>query len=263
MILPAGDTEADLLTSLFGDESDLDLDTLAAMAGATEDGPLDDVQLEALMREHLGLPMLDGQSAVREVESPRASIRPDDQDADDYTDEEWIIVTSMRKLCLDAIGRDTPAKRRDAAIEWLFVRGTEEPKHGISFHLACDMLHARPWVIQALVQHLWCQRGIALAALPFMADPLPEALQSEAILRAWETGLEILVQVWPRPGVPLAHLRADMASTPDDVFDKAMAALGDAGLVGVNLGRVYVQSRPSHLRRSGAGITWSRSFIGE
>lgn len=254
--------EAETLLALFGDEDDLDLDALNAVAEATREGrPLGDDEIESLLRAEWGLPAVDVSSAMGDVARGR-SIHTDEGDADDFTDEEWIIVQAMHAKCQDAIRAKTPDKRLAAAVEWLFVRGTEDRK-GVSFHLACAALKSRPWVIQALVQHFWFLRGVTLPqGLPFMADPLPEALQSEAILRGWEAGMMLMATAWRKPAILIPDLRRECERVGDD-FDRALEALLEAGLLGNRMGGIHVISRPATFRRSGSGISWSRSFLGD
>lgn len=252
--------EADTLLALFGDEDDFDLGALGELV--QQGTPPSDADIEALMREQWGLPALDTTGALKAAEAGRVSVRPDDSDQDDYSEEEWIIVRTMRKLCIEAISPATPAKRRARAVQWLFVRGTEETRHGVSFHLACDMLRSRHWVIQALIQHFWFLRGITPGALPFLADPLPDSLQSEAILHGWEPGLRIAMQTWAHPGIPDAELRRSVDAEPDE-YDRSMLALAAAGVIGTRLGSLYLTSRPATFRRARQAVSWSNSFLGE
>lgn len=250
----------ELLETLFGDEDDLDLGALVSLVEAPGEG-LDDDAIEALMREQWGLPVIDAEQAIKATEANHA-VRPDNRDEDDFTDEEWVIVQTMRKICLNAIDRDAPVRRRRAAVEWLYVNGTEEPKHGVSFHLACDMLRSRHWVIQALVQHFWFLRSITPGPLPFLADALPEALEGEAIMTAWEPGMQIMAHLWRRPGTPLGEIAA-LVDLSQPEFEATAHRLVEVGLIGMSMGRAYVASRPATFRRTGQKVSWSRSLIGE
>lgn len=253
-----------LISCLFGEETDLGDDFLAALLSGTDTAPppTTDEEIEALMREQWGLPTINAAAEIARIESG-TSIRPDDRDADDFSDEEWCVVRTMRKFCLDAISVGTPPKRRQKAVEWVFAHGVQEPRYGIEFHLACDMLRTRPWVIHALTQHLWFLRGIQIGALPLMADPLPDALQSEAILRAWNEGLLIVDSLWRRPGLPVSGLRMLVQDVDDAAYDRALERLIESGLVGLNNGLAYVTSRPATFRRQRGNVSWSRSFVGE
>lgn len=254
--------EAGTLLSLFGDEDDFDLGGLGLLAQQPADQPMTDAEIEALMREHLGLPSIDTASAIRAAESGKVAVRPSDSDQDDFTDEEWVIVKTMRKLCLEAITPAASPRARSRSVEWLFVRGTEESRHGVSFHLACEMLRSRYWVIQALIQHFWFLRGILPGQLPFLADPLPESIQSEAILHGWSVGMEIVTAAWSRPGVMDAELRR-ILEIPQGDYERSLEALIEAGVIGTRLGQVYVTSRPATFRRSRQAVSWSNSFLGE
>lgn len=253
--------EADTLAALFGEEEDFDLSSLAAMSESEGDEPLTDAELEAMMREQWGLAPLDVSGAMRSAEAGRVTARPDDSDQDDFTEEEWTIVKTMRKFCLDAIAISTPAKRRAKSIEWLFVRGVEDPRNGVSFHLSCQAFRCRPWVIQALIQHFWYLRDIVPPVLPFLADPLPDSLQSEAILHGWEDGMRIAATSWMRPGAVDPVLR-EAVGIDSGSYGRSMDALVEAGVIGLRLGRVYVTSRPASFRRTGQSVSWSNSFLG-
>lgn len=250
--------ESAAIAAIFGDE-DLDLESLAALAEASvNESP---AVLEALMREHLSLPELDVEGAIRSAEAGRVAARPTDRDADDFTDEEWVVVRAMRKFCLDAISPATPARRLSACVEWIFVRGTED-KSGVSFHLACEMLYARPWVIQCLVQHFWFSRGLSPGTLPFLADTLPEAVEHEALLHGWEGGGMIARAVWSRPGMLTTDLQDAIAAPHGDVATALDAVLG-AGILSVRLGRLHVTTRHETFRQTRQPVSWSNSLIGE
>lgn len=257
--------EAQTLLSIFGDEddNDLGLDLLKQIADAgSEPGQVSDAELESMMREHFGLGHVDVKGAFDEVTSGKVSVRPVDDDRDDFSDFEWTIVQAIRKKCLDAIQVETSAKRRKAAIEWLFVHGTEDAS-GVSFHLACDSLKSRPWVIQALVQHFLYLRGIVIeGGLPFLADVIPEALESEAGMHGWIEGMAIANALWSRPGVSEAELAKVVTVSAQD-FDRGLSRLIEAGLIGNKMGHLYLISRPATFRRTGNRVSWSRSFVGE
>lgn len=261
--------DGDLLKTIFGSEEDLDLSAIIGIVEKQEskDEPVSDEDLEAFMRAQWGLPS-EGESTdtwVRDLDRGGERVTPDDGVSDDYTDDEWRIVETMRKYCLDAIKVDANEKARDKAISWCFTVGTEDARNGVSFHLACEMLRSRPWVVQCLIQHFWMIRSITPKPLPFMADFLPEALQSEAIFHAWEGGSVILHALWKRPGCLVSELRAAVvAQLGDAEFDRAFAKLLDVGLAGVSsANRAYVTSRPAHFRKKSQRTSWSKTFIGD
>lgn len=260
----AAPSGAALIASLFEGEEGLDDTFLAVLAGAgAEDRPpSSDEELEALMREQWGLPQINAEAEIARVEGGQ-SVRPDDRDEDDYTDEEWCVVRVLRKYCLDAVQMTTPHRQRKKAVQWIFARGEQDARHGIEFHLACDMLRARPWVIHALIQHLWFLRGIRVEALPLMSDPLPEALQSEAILRAWNEGMLIVDSLWRRPGIAIEALRNMVPEVSDADYDRALDQLIHGGIVGLNNGAAFVTSRPATFRRKRGNVSWARSFVGD
>lgn len=261
MVIPDGDhplaqaSEGRLLASLFSPD-DLGIDapdeTLLAMVGTGAS----DAEIEAAMREAWGLPQINLAEELKQPAKPLAEKHVED----DYTDDEWLIVRRMRELCAETINRGTSLKRRKAAIEWLFVRGTAEQRLGIEFHLACQMFEARPWVVHALIHHIWWTKGIQPGPLPFLADPLPEALSSEAILSAWDSGPPILEALWRWPGAPLHAVRELVPEITDEEYDRSLARLLDVGLIAEKDGFGYVSARSAKVRRR---MSWSRTFVGD
>lgn len=237
--------------------SESDLDDLAELASVVQQS---DAELEASLRERWGLPEIDLQAMA--IDAGQGSHRmPSADRSDEYSEEEWLLVTSIRKQVEAVLTAASPKNRRTKALRWLFVRGIEDAK-GISFHLACEALEARPWVLQALLQHLIYVRGIVLDKLDPMADILPEAIQSEAILAGWDAGLAIANLVWRWPSIPVEVLRASLPFS-DEVYEHAFSALTAKGIVTARMGQAYLTSRPPGFRRSGNKISWSKSFIGE
>jgi len=220
---------------------------------------MSDQALEAIFREQWGLPEAEIED---EIPTERMLIQCSDKDEDDFTVDEWAMIRVMRSMCQTAARKKPPSARKQRkAVEWLFVNGTLEQTRGWSFHLMCEALRARPWVIQTMIQHLWFRRMAVPDPLPFLADLLPETLQSEAIMCAWESGAAIMNQVWKQPGGPLDVFRRE---TPfPATFDRDVDALSQAGLLGVSADRAWVSSRSATFIRPGQRVSWSRSFIGD
>lgn len=255
--------ESQTLTALFGDEDDLDFEGLSAIAEGGPDGQqLSDSEIEAFMREQWGLPALDVEQTIRSIEAGSSAPRPSDADSDEYSDEEWKIVQTMRRYCQDAISPATKPARLRKCVEWIFVRETEDPRNGVSFHLACQMLRSRHWVIQALIQHFWFIRGIQVEPLPFMADELPEAIEQEALLHGWDTSMEIARLAWREPGIHEPTMRERLGVDPDE-FTRGLSVLLEVGVIGSKMGALYVSARPVSFRRTRQGVSWSNSFVGE
>jgi len=220
---------------------------------------MSDEALEALLRDQWGLPEAEVDD---DIPTERMLIQCSDKDEDDFTVEEWAMIRIMRAMCQAAAHKKPPSlRKRRKSVEWLFVNGTLEPTRGWSFHLMCDALRARPWVIQTMIQHLWFRRGAVPEPLPFLADLLPDTLQSEAIMCAWEPGASLLHQVWKQPGGRLEVFRRH---TPfPSTFDRDVEALSQAGLLGLSADRAWVSSRSASFIRPGQRVSWSRSFIGD
>jgi hypothetical protein len=253
--------ESSAIQIIFDD--DVDIEVMQELVKRREARSADDVQkLEALMREHWGLPTVDISCQLDRIQIGTAHVKPSNDDEDSFTEDEWRLILAMRKICISAIDVGSPQSTMQRNIEWIFVRGTEEPRTGVSFHLACQMLRARPWVVQALVQHIWYTRSILPPPMPFLADPLPEALQSEAILYGWGEGAMILATIWMRPGI-YSNLLPSIVKMDGKKYENALASLIEHGLVGNRLGRLYCISRPVEFRRTGQQVSWSASFIGD
>lgn len=258
--------ESAILQALFESDDELDLDAGIMRALAEADAgstTITDAEIERQMREHLGLSKLDVSGTLSAAPNAGVAIvRPSDDDRDDYNEYEWKIVLSMRNHCMRAIRPETSHKARHAALRWLFVRG-EEDSQGIAFHLACEALQARPWVIQALIHHYFAIRDIHLeGGLPQGSDELPDALESEAMFHGWLAGIEVAKALWRLPGLLESELVA-MTSLDDDGCHRALACLIDAGLASMRVSRAYLTSRPGAIRGSGSGLSWSRSFLGD
>jgi len=222
---------------------------------------MSDQALEALFREQWGLPPLD-ESGPEPPTREQVLIQANDRNEDDFTEDEWDMVKVLRTMCRQATQQQSSRRKRRAAVEWLFVHGTNDPKHRWTFHLMCVALRARPWVIQTMVQHVWFRKALVPDPLPFLADPLPEALKSEAILCAWDAGETVLSQIWSQPGAVLTGLRQHTILT-ERAFDRAAGTLLQAGLLGQCMDRVWVSSRSANFIRPGQRVSWSRSFPGD
>lgn len=260
--------EVSTILSLFEGEDEIDLDAVRALMGGGEEPPaeddsvgLSDASIEALMRKNWGLREMDVSKEAESLAVGRVALREDENAQDDFTEEEWIIVKAMQAKCRKAINAAVSDRQRKRATDWCFVRGTEDSK-GVSFHLACEALQVRPFVVQALIHHYWFQRGIVMPEpLAFMADPLPDSLQSEALLHAWEPGLRIAANAWTNPSLEERTLRTRLDMT-DDEYNTAYLRLTEAGMIANRLGRIYLTSRGPAFRKF-RRVSWSRSFIGE
>jgi len=244
--------DAGVIASLFagvGDDDEIDrLASLAGLGEAVEAG-------EGL------LPALDVSRSVHGVASTGViRLHPDDGMFEEFTDEEWRVVLEMRAICIDATRVVINKAKRRRAVEWLFVPGNRD---GVvtRFDVCCQALCARPWVIRSLVHHLWYIRDLVVE-LPFLAVPLPDELEHEAILKGWEAGARLAHLAWSNPGVGFADLIQTVvaAGVPHEDVMASMDAMLKHGLLGQNGTRVYFTARPSRIRQTG-GIGWSRSFV--
>lgn len=268
---PGQTAEQAALLTIF-DDGDLDLGVLMQLAAeppAEQDepglggSPMSDDELETLMREHWGLQTLDVSRAVKDADAGNSAVRADEKAEDDFTDEEWQIVRSLQTHCRKVIAQTTTARARRKEIDWCFMRGTED-SHGVSFHLACESLMCRPLVVQTLIQHYWFQRNIIIPdPLQFLADPLPDALQTEALFHAGVDGLHIATRAWAHPSRSGAELMAACLPHMEDKqarYDEAFIRLEKAGLVMLAVDRVYFTSRKPSFRKF-RRESWSRSFV--
>lgn len=234
-----------------------DLDDLLELASVSHQT---DAELEASLRERWGLAEIDLGAAAAEASQGRHRM-PTPQRDEDYSEDEWILVAAIRKHVELVLTAATPKSKRIRALRWLFVRGVEDSK-GVSFHLACEALESRPWVLQALLQHLIFVRGLVLDPLDPMSDILPEAIQSEAILAGWDIGLRIANLAWKWPSISEAVLRSELG-VDSSKFEVALGALLDKGVLSNRMGLIYLTARPQAFRRAGSKVSWSKSFIGD
>ena len=254
------DGEARAVVALFADD-DAELTPLRGLLRASQSTEkAEEEELEALMREHFGLARVD---LDKESETfARAGERVSEvAAADDYTDEEWVIVSGMRNHCRRAIRTGTSERQRAREVRWLFIRGDEDDK-GLSFHLACEALSVRPFVVQTMVQHYWGMRQIVVPPFPFLADPLPDPLLTECLYHAGTCGGQIGGVVWSEPGIALPELQRRIEERHAEYpaqYEQALADLQEAGLVQVALGRAHFISRRPITRRS-RRQSWARTF---
>lgn len=182
---------------------------------------------------------------------------------DDFTDEQWILVNILKRRVREACNVNTQSAKRWKAIEWCFVPGTPEPKHGVEFSDLCMALGARPEVIRARIHHQWYMAGVVLERpLPLMAVKMPEQYESEAIMSAWDGGLLVCQEIWRWPGIPmgvLAKQTEGMLAELQSDFTEVMDRLVASHLVAWRFGCAFLIGRKAHGRRR--NFSWSKSFF--
>lgn len=284
MIGEAGDL--DDLDAMFASVGvgDDDADLAALFAGVEDrvpDGAFDGLKnaedFEALLREEWSLPALDVGREVGRMDALQRGDRPSHDDdpfaSDDYSDEQWALVIALKRPCLEAAMAEIAPAKRAAAIRWIFEVGSKDG-NGLSFEQVCRALGARGFVIQALIQHFWCLRGVHLPeGLPYLSRPLAQPLESEAILAAMEPGLRLAHVAWRFPSIDEGDLmaRCDAGSGAALAeYTKALDWLCEYGTLTRRFGRVYFTSRhPDRRHRPNAsqgkvrGVSWSQSFVGD
>ncbi|MBT9136826.1 MAG: hypothetical protein DDT34_01912 [Firmicutes bacterium] len=242
------------------------------MAEAVEDG-FDGAAFEALIRSEWSLPGLDVRAELNRQDALRngGSISSDPFAADDFSDQQWAIVLAMKKPCIEAVkpGIDPATRRR--AIRWIFEIG-EKNQSGLDFETSCRSLGARPFVVQALIHHIWYLKSIVLDdPLPYMSRPLNDVLESEALMIGMERGLELARIVWANPTITESELfHAAGFDAGNTEAGRAYSRMLKEGFFGLRADRVYFTSRhPERRHRANAdqgrirGVTWSGSFIGD
>lgn len=264
---PFSERERATLAVLFDDEDDgTSLIALLRQAGEEigTDVVLGDDELEALMREHFGLGNhidLAREAAHHESGSGRIENTPHVEE--DFTDEEWMIVRGMKQHCRRLVQTAISPRTRQKEVVWSFVRGTEDDK-GLSFHLACEALGARPFVVQTLIQHYWGLRDICVQPMPFLADPLPDPLLSESQYHSGTLGGELARAFWRSPGERVSTVFNDLVErdpkVKTDQLDQALRDLENAGLVKLSLGCAHFISRSPAFRRF-RRVSWARTFL--
>lgn len=266
--------EVTTLSALFDDDADLSqLVTLLRAESAQEQGKTAEQEIEAMLRERWGMNHIDLEREASAYAKDPGRIEDKPNVEDDFTDEEWLIVRGLRDHCRKVVRTTAGAKQRQREVKWAFQMGVEDDK-GLSFHKACTALQTRPFVVQSLIQHYWGLRDIVVGPLPFLADPLPDPLYTEALFHAGEIGGEIAKLAWMSPGDTIleieSRLREMRNASPLPVtrpltqkwFDQALQDLQEPGLLKVSLGRAHFMSRPPAMRKF-RRASWSRSFVFE
>lgn len=268
------DSEVTTLSALFDDDADLtQLVTLLRAESAQEQGKTAEQEIESMLRERWGMNHIDLEREASAYAKDPGRIEDKPNVEDDFTDEEWLIVRGLRDHCRKVVRTTMGAKQRNREVKWAFQNGVEDDK-GLSFHKSCIALQTRPFVVQTLIQHYWGIRDIVVGELPFLADPLPDPLYTEALFHAGEVGGEIAKASWMSPGdtiltlestVREAYSRGTTGMRPpltQKWFDQAMGDLQESGLLKVSLGRAHFISRPPAMRKFRRS-SWSRSFVFE
>lgn len=262
------DREQATIAVLFDGEDDGE-SLLSLLRQAGEDIPADaeltDDDIEGLMREHFGIGNhIDIGREAAQHESNSGRIEDAKHVEDDFTDEEWLIVSGLKTHCRRIVQTTMSPRTRKKEIQWAFVRNTEDEK-GLSFHLACEALGARPFVVQTLIQHFWGLRDIAIEPLPFLADPLPDPLYTESLYHAGTVGGELAKVIWSAPGQRVSEsfdcvtLKHGLVATVDELSE-ALRDLENAGLVKTTLGCAHFISRHPAFRRF-RRVSWARTFL--
>lgn len=184
--------------------------------------------------------------------------------SDDYSDEQTILLKMLKAELRLTYNRKTQWRRRKKALTWCFVR-TEKNSKGLSFHLVCTALGARPDVMQARLHRQFYLAGLPMPEpLPLFADLLPDQYESEAIMAAWESGLVVVKEVWRWPGIPVDELAIRVGAAvgsggEGSDINSVLEKLEDVGLVARRFGMVFLTGRADEtvIRRS---FSWSRSF---
>lgn len=260
--------EQNTLALLFDDEDDGEslIGLLAQATGAQSDSPseaLSDDELEQLMREHFGIANhIDLAREAAALEAGSGRIEEVKHVEDDFTDEDWQIVRGLQRHCRRIVKTDTPPKALQRHVKWMFVNGTKDDS-GLSFHLACQALQTRPFVVQALVQHYWGLRDVRIGQLPFEADILPDPLYTECLMHAGIEGGDIGKRIWDSPGAPILEVMrraSNNGAVPQKHLEQAVADLQENGLILVNLGiSHFIARRPAF--RKFRRLSWSRTFL--
>jgi hypothetical protein len=266
--VPITQREQQTLELLFEDDDDGEslIGLLAQASGPQHDTSstaLSDAALEALMREHFGLTNhIDLAREAAALESGSGRIDDIKDVEQDFTDEEWEIVRGLQRHCRRIVKKDTPPNTMAREVQWMFVRGTQDDS-GLSFHLACQALQTRPFVVQALVQHYWGLRDIRIGTMPMLADPLPDPLYTECLYHAGVVGGDLGKRIWDAPGTPIidAMRRASSnGAVSQTELEQAAQDLQENGLIMVNLGIAHFISRRPAFRKF-RRLSWSRTFM--
>jgi len=180
---------------------------------------------------------------------------------EDYAGEQLVAFNYLRKIIRTACNINTKWKDRRKALAWCFIP-SDQSIAPIDFNTACIAMGARPYVIQARLQHQFFAANIPMPEpLPFLACSLPEAFAGEVLMSAWEDGLNFAREIWRWPGIRADIMKKLMDGEMSfDRFRVAAAKLEQSGHIGMRFGCWYFTAR-SHDRMSKRSFSWSKSVF--
>ncbi len=188
-------------------------------------------------------------------------------DAEDFESPEvrYIFQAVKDKLRM-ACNVNTQQAKRDQAMRWIFMRGTQD-KDGLDFQHAVTALGGRHFVVQARLQYQMWRAGVGLTGpMDILADGLPGCLASEIEARiAPGLCVDMARQIWSWPAMPALELKKRFAEVDSMRYSAALKNLDANGYVGASGGLFYFISRNpdlmpiSYLRN----FSFSRSIVGD
>lgn len=215
------------------------------------------------------LPMLDVSSELKQSGGSRDRLAVGDREyAEDWDEQQVVVVSQMVNMCRALVSIATPSRRREKLTQWAFGHDAKVDASTLhsghdTFQVCCMKLGVRPYVIRAMIHHEWFKHGVTLKALPTSADPVSDGILSEGFLRDFTCGGDVIAAVWMHPSAPMPDLiRVVMAASgaKKERVDDAIATLAQAGLIGLRDGCAWFTGRsPDYLAKR--RTSFARSFI--
>lgn len=186
---------------------------------------------------------------------------------DDFDSPEvQFIFQAVKKQLRDASNVNTQQARREAAMRWVFMRGTQD-KDGLDFLHCVEALGSRHFVVQArLLNQMW-RSGVGISEqMDILADGLPGVLASEIEARIRPgVPIDIARSIWSWPGMPALRLRGKFNHLDLRAYTAAIKDLEANGYIGISGASFYFISRntdlmPLSYRRV---FSFARSIFGD
>ncbi|TAN03155.1 MAG: hypothetical protein EPN36_14250 [Rhodanobacteraceae bacterium] len=177
----------------------------------------------------------------------------------DWEDEQVPFCRLFARMCHTSIRPSTPPNKRAAALRWCFGHALSDGAKRVTFAQTCHMLEVRPYVMQSAIQHYLFRRGIVLDGPLSESARLHESFAGAATRCGWN-GVKVATDVWCYPSRAITQVIAGLADAGVDDADETIAALVDAGILGLTAGRVWFAARSAEFVSS-RRTSFARSFL--
>lgn len=187
---------------------------------------------------------------------------------DDETEQQLVALLKYR--ISQACNMATPWEKRKKAIKWIFCSTDDsmEENSFLSLRDVLDVFGARHYIIQTRVVFELYKKSIPLQApLPFLADPIPDVIESEIYFSVGfknaENAIAIAKTAWMWPGMRLDFLLAESTKywKPNgEEFPDVLESLVQKGYIGIAGGFAYAICRNPLLYKNQTYVSWSSRF---